>query len=109
MNMTPQTACLPPQGWLALRKASYHQNPEKGTDMAKMNYQKQNKFKNGSLDLRDELKSMGERWLEKHDPTIIKHTRLTKEQKAEQKKKRRQQKRAKKYAKQLRKKQRANQ
>jgi hypothetical protein len=35
--------------------------------MAKMNHYKQNKFKNGSLDRRDELKSAGERWLEKHD------------------------------------------
>jgi hypothetical protein len=72
--------------------------------MAKMNHQKQNKFRNGSRDLRDEHKSMGERWLEKHDPTIIKHPHLTKEEKAERKKKRCDQKRAKKYAKQLRKK-----
>jgi ribonuclease HI len=36
--------------------------------MATMNYGKQNKFRNGFRDLRDEQKSAGEQWLKKHDP-----------------------------------------
>jgi len=67
--------------------------------MAKMNYQKKNKFRHGSSDVRDERKSMGERWLEKHDPATIQHPHLTKKEKAERKQKRRLQKMAKKYGK----------
>lgn len=74
--------------------------------MAKMDYQKQNKFRHGASDMRDERKSMGERWLEKHDPTVIKHPHLTNEEKAQRKRKARMKKLAKKYAKLQRKKQR---
>lgn len=77
--------------------------------MAKMDHQKQNKFKHGAMDLRDERKSMGERWLEQNDPTVIKHPHLTKQEKAQRKRKARIKKLAKKCAKKFAKQQRGKQ